>query len=123
MELVLGDVFQRHEFVDTGIVHQHVDRAEGFFGFVKQPLHVGGLGDVALDGNGLTAVRFDVGDNTVRALLAGGIFTTTAAPAALKPLAMAAPIPFDAPVTTATLPFKSLMELLLAAAQYRDEKF
>jgi hypothetical protein len=30
MELVLGDVFQRHEFVDTGIVHQHVDRAEGF---------------------------------------------------------------------------------------------
>jgi hypothetical protein len=25
-------------------------------------------------------------------------------------------MPFDAPVTTATLPFKSLMELLLAAA-------
>jgi hypothetical protein len=28
----------------------------------------------------------------------------TRAPAALKPLAIAAPIPFDAPVTTATLP-------------------
>jgi hypothetical protein len=37
----------------------------------KQPLHVGGPGDVALDGDGLTAVRFDVGDNTVRALPAG----------------------------------------------------
>ena len=52
MELILGDVFQREEFVDAGMVHQHVDRAEGFFGFVKQPLHVGGLGDVALDGDG-----------------------------------------------------------------------
>src|SRR6266849_5760968 len=29
---------------------------------------------------------------------------------------MVAPMPFDAPVTTATLPFKSLIELLLAAA-------
>jgi hypothetical protein len=35
MELVLGDVFQRHEFVDAGIVHQHVERAKGLFGFVK----------------------------------------------------------------------------------------
>jgi hypothetical protein len=39
-------------------------------------------------------------------------FTTTAAPAALKPLAVAAPMRFDAPVTTATSPFKSLRELL-----------
>jgi hypothetical protein len=35
---------------DAGIVDQDVDRAEGFFGF--EPLHVGGLGDVALDGDG-----------------------------------------------------------------------
>jgi hypothetical protein len=33
----------------------------------------------------------------------------TAAPASLKRLAIAAPMPFDAPVTTATLSFKWLM--------------
>jgi hypothetical protein len=44
---------------------------------------------------------------TVRALLAGRI---------VHHYRGAAPIPFDAPVTTATLPFKPLMELLLASA-------
>jgi len=39
----------------------------------KQPPHVVRFGDVALDGNGLTAFRFDVSDNPVRVLLAGGI--------------------------------------------------
>ncbi len=74
MELILGDVFQRQGIcVDAGIVHQHVERAEGLFGFVKQPPHVGGFGDVALDGNGLTAVGVDVSDDAVRALLAGRI--------------------------------------------------
>jgi hypothetical protein len=32
-------------------------------------------------------------------------------------------MPFDAPVTTATLPFKSLIELLLAAAQSHQGMF
>jgi hypothetical protein len=41
--------------------------------------------------------------------------TTTAAPAAASPPAIAAPIPFEAPVTIATLPLSSLMEILLLA--------
>jgi len=61
------------ELVHAGIIHQHVERVECFLGFTKQPLHVGNLGDVALDSNGLTAIRFDVSDNAVCALSAGRI--------------------------------------------------
>jgi hypothetical protein len=47
--------------------HSH----EGPLRFREQPLHVGGLCDIAFDSNGLTAVGFDVGDNAVCVLLAG----------------------------------------------------
>src|SRR6185295_8960018 len=70
MKLVFADLLQRCELVDTGVVHQHVERVEDLFGFSKKPLHVGDLGNVALDGNSLTAVRFDVSDDPVRILFA-----------------------------------------------------
>ncbi len=73
MELILGDLFQRYELVDAGIVHQHVKSTEGLFGFVKHSPHVRGFGDIALYRNGFTTFRFDVGDNAVCVLLAGGI--------------------------------------------------
>jgi hypothetical protein len=42
-------------------------------------------------------------------------------------LAIAAPMPFDAPVTTATLPFKSLIEVLPMrpepAEKYKNLRF
>jgi hypothetical protein len=43
--------------------------AEGLLGFVKELPCIAGFGDVALYRNGLTALRFDVGDNSVRTLL------------------------------------------------------
>ena len=73
MELILGDLFQPCEPVDAGIVHQDIHPAECLLGFLEQPHHVVRFGDVALDCNGLTAFRFDVSDNPVRVLLAGGI--------------------------------------------------
>src|SRR5262249_56581204 len=33
MELLLGDLRQRYELVNAGIVHQHVKSSEGLFGF------------------------------------------------------------------------------------------
>src|SRR5258707_14672716 len=41
--------------------------------FGKQPPHVIGFRDVALDSNGLAAVCFDISDNAVSVLLAEGI--------------------------------------------------
>jgi hypothetical protein len=57
MELILGDLFQRYKLVDAGIIHQHVKRAEGLLGFVKELPYIAGFGDVALYRNGLTARR------------------------------------------------------------------
>ena len=71
MELILGDLFQRKELIYAGIVHQHVERVEGFFGFVEQLPYICGLRNVALYRNGFTALRFDVDDNAVRVLFVG----------------------------------------------------
>ena len=43
------------ELVDAGVVDQHVQRAEGLLGLLEQPLHVGRLGYVALDGDRFAA--------------------------------------------------------------------
>ena len=73
------------------------------------PLRVGGLGDVAVHGDGLAAGRRDGGDDRVRAGLAGGVVDDDRRPSAASALAMAAPMPLDAPVTTATLPVSLLI--------------
>src|SRR5262245_13615201 len=73
MELIIGDLFERYELVDSGIVHQHVEPVEGLLRFRKQPLHVGALCDIAFDSNGLTAICSDVADNAVCALLVGRV--------------------------------------------------
>ena len=75
-------------------------------------LYIFCLSHITVDRDRLAALAGDLRDNALSSLLAGGVFTTTAAPAAAKPFAIPAPIPFDAPVTTATLPVSSLICLL-----------
>ena len=45
--------------------------------------------------------------NTVCAFFAGGVVHHDGGPAAANPFAIPAPIPFEAPVTSATLPSKT----------------
>jgi hypothetical protein len=73
MELILGDLFQRLEPGDAGIVDHHVDGAKRLFGLRKQSPHVDGAGDVALYRNGSATPCFDISDNAVRTVLAGGV--------------------------------------------------
>jgi hypothetical protein len=55
------------------------------------------------DRDSLGAILPDLGDNPLGRLLAGGMIDDEEAPSESSRLATAAPIPFDAPVTIATL--------------------
>ena len=68
VEFVLGDVFERLELIDAGIVHQNIDAAESRSRFLEQPEDVGRFGDVALDHHRLAATGLDVGNDAFSAL-------------------------------------------------------
>src|SRR6188768_3905215 len=67
------DGLERLELVDARVVHEDVEPAEGGLGFGDEAGDVSGLGDVALNGDGLAAGGDDLGDNLVSTGLAGGI--------------------------------------------------
>src|SRR6266478_7773867 len=111
---LLSDGGERRELVDAGVVHQDVELSKDFDGGVDDALRALGPGDVAGDGHGLASRGLDGGDHFVGAGLAGGVVDTTDAPSAASDLAMPAPMPFDAPVTTATLPASLPMGVFLS---------
>ena len=49
LEALLGELGDRHEVGDGGVVDEDVDRAEGGGGLLDQPLALVGLGQVGLD--------------------------------------------------------------------------
>ncbi len=63
MEVLAGDAIEGRELVDAGIVHQDIELAELLLGFGKQPLDVGLLGHVGLDGDRLAALAGDFLDH------------------------------------------------------------
>jgi hypothetical protein len=63
-----------------------------------------GIGDVSLHGDGLAAGGLDLGDDLFRAALAAGVVDCNGCAARRQLKAMAAPMPLDAPVTSATFP-------------------
>ena len=69
MELLLGDFFQRHEFVNSGVVDQEVDLAEGFLRFSEQPLDFWLLRNVALDSDCFSAALTDFVNHAICVLL------------------------------------------------------
>ena len=73
VEVLLGDLLERRHLVDAGVVDQDVEMAVSLDGGVDDGLGVGGLGDVALDGDGLAAGGGDGLDDLVGAGLAGGV--------------------------------------------------
>ncbi len=50
--MFFGDLFQRREFVNARVVHEHVERAERFLGFDEQAINVSLLGDIPLHRHG-----------------------------------------------------------------------
>ena len=61
VEVGFGGLLDRREVEHAGIVHQHVQLAEGLFGLTEQPFDIGRVGHIALDRDGLAALGLDVG--------------------------------------------------------------
>jgi hypothetical protein len=108
VKVFLGDRFDGSEFVDAGVVDEDIEAPVVLDGGVDDALGVGGLGDIALDGDGFATGFVNGGDDGFRAFLAGGVVDDDG-PSAARALAMPAPMPLDAPVTTATLPVSLLI--------------
>src|SRR5208282_1171268 len=63
----------RGKIVNAGVVDEDIEATVGLLGFGEETIDVGLFGDIALDGEGFAAFAGDVGDDFIRARLAGGI--------------------------------------------------
>ena len=111
IEMLLGDLSERAEFVNPSIHRQHVDmprlRLDGRAGVVE----VGEIGGVAPHGRGTAA---DCGNCLIELGLA---VINIRAPSWARCLAMPRPMPAPPPVTSATLPASLLVILISCAPQ------
>ena len=73
VEVLGGDGFEGAELVDAGVVDEDVELAVVLDGGVDDGLRVGGLGDVALDGDGFAAGLGDGVDDVVGTGFVGGV--------------------------------------------------
>ena len=71
VELLLGDAFERREFVDARVVHQDVEPAKRFLRLSKQPFDVGLPGNISLHRDGIASGAGDFRNNLIRTGLAG----------------------------------------------------
>ena len=60
MEFVLLKIRNGSERVDSGVVNEDVELAKFLFRHPKQILNFSGLGDVTLNSDGLTSLRYDI---------------------------------------------------------------
>ena len=73
VEELFGDLVERREGIDAGVVDQNVELAEGLLGFGEEAGDVGLLRYVALHGDGFAALGGDGGDDLAPRPLAGRI--------------------------------------------------
>ena len=70
-EMLFVHIFERLQVINAGVVHQNVELAVGLFGFREQAIDVGGLGDIGLNGDSLSACAGDFCHDAIGVLLAG----------------------------------------------------
>ena len=104
-EVLLVYGFERAELINVRVVDEDIDSAELRLGFVEQFLDVLGFRDVGLDGDRIATRGFDLIDDGLCALLIGRVIDDDVGAFGPNCPAIAAPIPLEAPVTTATFPF------------------
>jgi len=118
VKLRLGDRLQRPKRIHTGVVDQHIQPAELTHYVFEELLHIGTFLETSPCAANAFAAPFRIlRHNPVRAFVAGSIVHHISmgpddipfdrGPAAANPFAIPAPIPFEVPVTRATLPWKT----------------
>jgi hypothetical protein len=85
MKFGFGDRFERSEFIDSRVIHQDVELAVCGVRLSEESRDVARRCDVALNRDSISVSTCDSRHST-------------------KPIAIAAPMPFEAPVTAATFP-------------------
>jgi hypothetical protein len=88
----------------AGIVHQNIQPTEGRDGLFDRSLNRVGIGGIRLNCDGLSARAFNLFNNRSGCVRALCISNRHACPSVASRLAIAAPIPREPPVTSATLP-------------------
>src|SRR5580700_4471862 len=73
IEIFFPDVPEFRAFFDARVVDENVDAAKLFFRFRDEAFAVGNFGNVALNGDGVSATRFQLIDDFLRACLVGKI--------------------------------------------------
>src|SRR4029077_18088848 len=71
--VLFGEGIDGEELVNAGVVHEDVEVAEVLDGCVHEALSLGGLRDIATDGDGFATGGGDGGDHSIRTSLAGGV--------------------------------------------------
>jgi len=104
VEVFLGDRLKRREPINTGVVHQHIQFCVKSLGLGKQALDLVGLCDVGLYGNRFAPFLLNALDDRLSAGFAAGIIDDYGSALRRQMSAIEAPIPLEAPVTTATFP-------------------
>jgi hypothetical protein len=103
MKVFSCDLVDGKMIVDTSIVYQDVEFAESPFDLGKSSRDLFRFGEVALNGCGGAASISDRRNDSLGIGFAASIVTMIVAPAEARCFAMEAPMPLDAPVTSATL--------------------
>jgi hypothetical protein len=69
VKFLLAELLEGRKREDSCVVHEHIQAAEGFFGFRDEALRVGPLRNVALHGDGPPAGAGDLAHHLLRARL------------------------------------------------------
>src|SRR4030095_8316674 len=89
----------------AGIVHEHIESAEGRDGLLDRALDSFDVGSVRLDRDSLSATQFNRLTTADAALASFTYVMATLAPSAARRFAIAAPMPREPPVMSATFSF------------------
>src|SRR4029077_7941892 len=103
VKFLLAELLEGRKREDARVVYEHIQAAEGFFRLRDEALCVGPLRHAASYGDGSPAFAGDFAHHPFRAFMIARIVHNHRRAFRAESFAMPAPIPFEAPVTIATL--------------------
>jgi hypothetical protein len=119
LEVFQLELIDGHERDDPRVVHEDVEATKNFHRFGDGVFHRFDLGVAGANGQGPATSRFDGAHHFVGFLRRVGVAKRDGPPSAASRLAIAAPMPRDPPVTSATLPVSFFDTMLVLSLPHR----